>query len=506
MKSIIKLFMMSIVLISVTSCDNFDTINTNPDKPNQSSPGMLATKMLLDITKTGGAKNFLYHNMASKHISWGEGAEDYQYNLFKRASFDDYTILMNGVKMVEQATDQEKEAYTGLAKFIKAYKLFYHSLEVGDIPYKDILHGEEGNLTPVYDTQKEVMLQILQDLDQAYTHFSTGGSFNGDPIHEGDPEKWKKTVSAFQLKVLINLSRKEADGDLQIKERFARIVNNNSLMASNSDNFQLVYANKANQVYPFHYTQTKHYVYTMVATTLVDRLKEYEDYRLFYYANPAKAKTDAGVPEDSYEAYIGVDPSDPINVVIEKYNTGEFCGMNDRYTQLPEGEPLMRISYAEHNFNIAEAIVRGWIQGDAAAYYKKGIEASFRFIESHTPDNNEYHHGRKITDEVITATLNNSKIQLTGDKESDIEKILTQKYLASYLQHPWDSYFEYRRTGYPVLPINPETNQNPVSTQLPKRWMYPQGEYDYNSENVNAAVSRQFGGVDEVNKLMWILE
>lgn len=506
MKYLVKLFILSILLSPLSSCDNFDDINTNPDKPTQASPGMLATKILLDITKTGGAKNFLYHSMGSKQIAWGEGAESYQYNLFDRAGFDDYTKLTNGVKMVEQATEAEKEAYTGLAKFVKAYKLFYHSLEVGDIPYKDILKGEEGILSPVYDTQKEVMLQILDDLDQSYNHFNAASSFKGDPILKGDPEKWRKTVTAFKLKVLMHLSKKEADSDLRVKERFAQTVGNGSLMTSNADNFQLVYENKANQVYPFHYSQTKHYAYLMVSTTVVDLLKEYEDYRLFYYANPAKAKIDAGIAEDSYDAYIGVDPSDPINIVIDHFNTGEFCGMNDRYTQLPEGEPLMRISYGEQNFILAEAVTRGWITGDASAYYKKGIEASFRFIDDATPDNNSYHHGRKITDEVIAATLNNSKIQLAGNKEADIEKILTQRYLASYLQHPWDAYYDYRRTGYPVLPINPNTNQNTVKDKLPLRWMYPQVEYDYNSENVTAAVARQFGGVDDVNKPMWILE
>ncbi len=36
--------------------------------------------------------------------------------------------------------------------------------------------------------------------------------------------------------------------------------------------------------------------------------------------------------------------------------------------------------------------------------------------------------------------------------------------------------------------------------------MYPQVEYDYNSENVQAAIARQYGGVDDVNKLMWVLQ
>lgn len=43
------------------------------------------------------------------------------------------------------ANEGDKDSYAALAKFMKAYKLFYKSLEVGDIPYSDALKGEEGS-------------------------------------------------------------------------------------------------------------------------------------------------------------------------------------------------------------------------------------------------------------------------------------------------------------------------------------------------------------------------
>lgn len=120
----------------------------------------------------------------------------------------------------------------------------------------------------------------------------------------------------------------------------------------------------------------------------------------------------------------------------------------------------MRLSYAEQNFILAEGAVRGWISGDASTYYKKGIEASMNFIADNTPDKEEYTHGRTITQEYIQEYLAQPVIQLSGDKEKDLEMILLQRYLASFLQHPYDAYYDYRRTGYPVLPINPNTNLN----------------------------------------------
>lgn len=36
--------------------------------------------------------------------------------------------------------------------------------------------------------------------------------------------------------------------------------------------------------------------------------------------------------------------------------------------------------------------------------------------------------------------------------------------------------------------------------------MYSTWEYDYNKENVEEAVQRQYEGIDDYNKLMWILK
>lgn len=501
-------YIVCLLLLNVflTSCSNFDDINTNPNAANKATPALLATKLLLNITKTGGNKYFVYDNFISKQLVWGDAMEYYQYNWFERDDFSDYKVLTNCAKMVEQASEDEKDAYQGLSYFMKAYKLFYFSLEVGDIPYTEALQGESGNIKPKYDTQKEVMLSILDDLDKAYESFSVASNFSGDPILKGNTEKWKKTVTAFRLKVLINLSKKESDPDLKVKERFARLVSSASLMESNDDNFQLVYADKAGQVYPFHNTRTKHAGYSIMSSTIVDVFKEYNDYRLFYYAKPAKIKTEEGVDASDWDAYIGINPADPFESIKKSFSTGNFSGLNARYTDLPSGEPLIRIGYAEQNFNLAEAALRGWIPGDATAYYKKGIEASMNFIAANTPDDVIYHYGRKLTPEVISEYLNSPIIQLRADKEENIKKVLTQKYLASFLQHPYDPYYDYRRTGYPVLPINPNTNMNTNKDMIPLRWMYPMTEYSFNKENVDEAVQRQFGGVDDINKPMWILQ
>lgn len=492
------------------SCTSkFDDYNTNQNATTKVTPSMLATKLILEVMQLGRAKNFVYDNMLNKQIAWAEGgAESDQYNKLGRAGFGVYTNFTNCQKMLkeaESATEPMQNSYKGLAKFIKAYHLFYLTMKVGDIPYSDSNAAEEGNIKPMYDTQKEVMVQILNDLEEAHTLFSQGEDFDGDPIFDGSVEKWKKVAVAFEMKVLINLSKKTGDADLKVKERFAKLVSNGDLMTSNDDNLQLVYSNTAGQLYPLY--QNDHIQYLMVSTTIIDPLKRFKDYRLFYYADPADYALKNGLSASDWEAYMGIDPSAIQDDNNKLHSEGKDCGPNERYLQ-PEGEPLIRVGYMEQNFIMAEAALRGWIDSNKASeYYKKAIRASMEFIADATPDKEEFHHNHPITSEYIAEYLNQNEIQLNGDFNHDLEMILLQKYLGSYLQYPNNEcFYDNRRTGYPVLPLNPASNMNTDATKFPVRWMYPQAELDYNKENVQTAIDRQYGGNDEFNQIMWILQ
>lgn len=50
-----------------------------------------------------------------------------------------------------------------------------------------------------------------------------------------------------------------------------------------------------------------------------------------------------------------------------------------RYYDGYTGENTFIIAYPEMCFNIAEAINRGWIAGNADDWYQKGVKASFSF-------------------------------------------------------------------------------------------------------------------------------
>lgn len=490
------------------SCDNFDELNTNPDSTTKVTSSMLATGLIMKIMSPGSGKDFLNYNMLDKHIAWGEsGIQEMQYGKLGRHGFSGYPALIDCLKMVEIADEASKPAYEGFAHFFKAWRIYYITMRLGDVPYSEALKGEsDAYFTPKYDTQKEVFTHILNDLEKSYNFFSNATTtLDGDIIFDGDIEQWKKVVTAFQLKVLMSLSKKTGDADIDVRGRFAKVVREGSLMTSNDDNLKLVFTAKEGQRYPFYKNETNQIGYPMISCTLIDNLKKLNDYRLFYYCAPSKAKKDINPSE--YDAYMSINPSNESSVIIRQKGAGEYCGLNARYTERPEGEPSNRLGYGEQQLILAEAAVRGWISGDASAYYKEGIRANMKFVANATPDDVNYHHGRSITDEYIESYLVQPQVQLTDNIEKNVEAIILQRYLSCFMQYPWDSYFDYRRTGYPDILINPETCLNEVKTQIAQRWRYSEDEYNVNNTSVNEAVERQFGASGDINNgLMWILE
>ena len=503
---LMKNIIVVLCVLILTSCSNFEEINTSPDSSTQVNSSLLATGAIAGIVKPGDVIQFITPLFITKYLGYGEKAVGAQYNDFYRTSFSDYALLMNYQTMADLAPKGKEEAYQGLALLLKAYRLYNHTIAVGDIPYSEILKGDKGLYKPKYDTQKDVFLYLIKDLDNAYANLSVANDFDGDFVFDGNAKKWAKIATAIQLRLLINLSKKESDTDLKVVDRFRQVYETGLLMESNDDNLQLKFSDKSNQYYPYNSSYHKGWAYAMVSDFLVNMLKKHEDYRLFYYAKPAQQKLDEGLEAGDWDAFVGVDPTAPISEIKEKFAISACSGLNERYINYIPGEPFIQVGYAEQNFILAEAALRGWISGDPNEFYLKGIRASMEFIANNTPDDAIYHYGHSMTQSYIDAFLAKESVQLKGSFDEQLNMIMEQKYIAGFMQLPYQAYYDYRRTGYPVLPINPETSLNfNAPDKLPVRWQYPDTEISYNTENVEEAIERQYGS-DEVNKLMWILK
>ncbi|WP_317235223.1 SusD/RagB family nutrient-binding outer membrane lipoprotein [Niabella ginsengisoli] len=115
--------------------------------------------------------------------------------------------------------------------------------------------------------------------------------------------------------------------------------------------------------------------------------------------------------------------------------------MNRRYAYDILNEPSLLMSYAEVQFLLAEASIRGWTGGNANNLYKEGIKASLQFSNFNYPSvSGVPYTGQLYSDDDITEYINQPIINLQTGKQ--IEQIITQKYISMFMNSGWQIFYE----------------------------------------------------------------
>jgi hypothetical protein len=525
MKKLIHITIAAIVIsVIAPGCKkSFNDLNQNPNKPIAVPPSLLLNGVLYDM----------YDQPYSDYEKWCQYFiinYDYygnnRYDFGSGASY--FSTLKNVKKMEEEAININSPAlnpYEALAKFFKAYFFTKMSLEMGDIPMSEALQGI-SNLKPVYDPQKKVFQQAFAWLDSANADMSlmvASGNYilAGDFYFDNDLSKWQKVVNTYRLRLLLHLSLKATDPDLNVKQQFADIIGNPSkypIMESMDDNLQFQFTYPTNS-YPnnpsnFGFDALRY----NCSATYVGLLTQLKDPRIFVTSEPAGAIVDGGVSPTSFAAFVGASPGEDLGAMYIKANSGQYSLINRKhYYDTYTAEPSIQIGYPELLFNIAEAINRGWIGsgplGDAEAHYQAGIKASMAYygIPETGPFNVYFLHPGASLGTYDTYTVNvdfptyynQVAVKYAGNDANGLNQILTQRYLALFRHSGLESYFTYRRTGVPTFTTGPGTGN---SERIAWRFQYPSSEKTANIENYQAALANQYGGNDDINGVMWILK
>lgn len=479
-----KIYILAVLLLVIAAgCKKFEDFQIDPNKPTLGTPDLLLNTVIQQAFQS----TTLSATLATRQMVFVNSVSNDQYYGWTRAGFDVYGNLRQVVKMEEEANRLQKPEYIPLVKFFKAFYFMKLTNTFGDIPYSSALKGQQDTLRPVYDKQQDIFVSVLNDLKAANDMITnTTTAVQGDILYGGNMQQWKRLINSLSLRILMSLSLKENNATLNVKARFAEIANNPAtypVMTGNNDNGQLIFHDIAGNRYPNYNDNDLQTAYYMDAT-FVDLLKDLKDPRLFRFAE--KAPNFVSLPDNDFGAYGGAKGSDPLNDNSAKVLAGEVSKIKSRYFNNPVNEPSIAIGYAETQFTLAEAVVRGWITGDAATYYQKGIQASMLF------------YGIEQTD--IDSYLSQNPFPAT----EQLKAILTQKYIASFMNSDWHFFYEQRRTGLPVFDVSGSGVLN--NKKVPKRWMYPVSELQNNQANVNAAITSQFAGDDNINGIMWLLK
>lgn len=497
MKNILRSTIFCLILATLQGCLKYDDLRENPNDAVAVSPSLLFSSVIPRPSSSfsGIYRNSQYHNDiaadlgVSSPVNYRYGSADFSYKTLKDID-----------KMVKEAEVTQSAQYAIIAKFLKAIYFIDMSRRMGDIPLSQALKGADEPL-PVYDSQKSVYIQCLNWLDEAnlelgqFIQQNATGTINGDIYYNGNLSLWQKAINAYTLRVLVSLSKKANLSDVNVQGRFANLVNNPDkypLMTGIVDNMQ--FDHKDEDSFRGAYNPNEQIVVEGViyADTYIELLKANQDPRIFKVAEPTRQAMEADPGNEEavrldFDSYAGSD----ISLNQEENSTIKTAGgfsipKEDRFLNFV-GQPSIFISYWEQELNIAEAIHRGWVSGNAKEHYNNGVAGSMEFYEVAQGDIIDY--------------LNNKVPYVTGD--AGLKRIHQQMYLAFAENSGWEGWFHQQRTGVPSFKFS-DINQ---VDKLPLRWAYPTSEDTDNQENYRAALRSQFGSeVDDRNQVMWLLK
>ncbi|MHA4740261.1 SusD/RagB family nutrient-binding outer membrane lipoprotein [Dyadobacter sp. MSC1_007] len=509
MKSKIK-YIGSIILsvLLATGCDNgFDEINTNKVDPTSLAPSLILNKAIisttyLDGTSTLGMLCYNFGIVQQVITPYGSSLSGGNYNQLNNSNtplvwVNFYrNVIKQLVAVTEQTKDdpQQSNIYNS-ARIWKAYAFMILTDTYGDIPYFEAGKGYISEvIRPKYDAQEAIYKDILKELEEASGALDPAQSaVTTDILYGGEVPKWKKLGYSLMLRAGMRLSKVDPT---TAKSYVAKAVAG-GVFASNADNSIIRHTAIYNN-YIANHLAAREKTNFYLAAPFVNYLKENNDPRLPVFAvryvgakgGPEqvgdRASSDPKVQIGMPMGYNDV----TINTVLAAngvVSLWDFTQINLK-TVLKLDAPEFHITYAQVQLLLAEAAVRGWVSGDAAEYFAKGVRANLEQMAL-------YDASAAIKEDVILAYL--KAHPLTKGKE--LEDINTQYWVATFLDGN-ESWANFRRSGFPALKKNPYPGSE-IKEDFIRRMPYPDSEIVVNLQNVNDANARQ--GPNDLNTRVW---
>lgn len=459
----------------LSSCTKkFDSINTDPKRISEVSPGTLLNPIIYNMSAYNMQKadDFTFNLMqvALPYPSAAGGVHRYDIQENAGAGFwnNTYLRLTNINEMYAAAQIAEDPNYQAIALTLKAWILSNLTDAFGDIPFTEAAQAESGLLRPVFNSQQEVYTQLLADLLTANSLYQSSRTMNfgTDILFTNDVSRWKKFTNSLRMRLLLRVSKRaEMDSWTQLQTMVADPATY-PVFTSNEEAAILQLSGITPLVSPWG-RAVDFTSYRAAGKFFTDGLNAWNDPRLPKFVTQARSSD--GSTTIGYEGIpSGYDGDDnQFNYIPSNVNVALVTA--------PMINPIF--PYAELEFIKAELALQSGDLEAAQIAYEKGVTAA---IEQW---------GATVPADYFTNPL--------AAFDGTLERVHQQKYYALYFVD-YQQWFEQRRTGFPVLPKAGGMLNDQV---LPVRYYYPILVRSANEENYRAAVSAMGG--DNINIKVW---
>lgn len=473
MKNISTIITAFVLMLAVSCTGDFEEINTHPNQLEEITAGSTLNPTIYGLAYEN-AKEARDKNFGLMQVFYGADQttdQPFLYDLRQDvgAGFwnEYYQWIPNIIEMENAAIEEEKVNYQAIALTLKAYAFSMLTDVFGDVPMVEAARGEEDIFFPEYSKQEDIYKTILEDLERANSLYdiSEGMVYTEDILFFNDVSKWQKFTNSLHLRLLLRLSKRT---EMDVFEKMKNIVNNPTkypVFTSNDDAAVLQITGVAPNLSPWD-RPSDFSVFRYYCEFFVDNMNNFNDPRLQIFATVAR-----GLNDENY-GYIGQPIDQRNNPLPDSIATPS--GVNNNQVIAPMIIPIL--TYGEVELIKAELAQRGYIS-EGKIHYENGTKAAMELWGAEVPDgyfDNEF-------------TMYNGTL----------ERIILQKYYALYF-NDYQSWFEYRRTGFPKLPKSPDMLND---GEMPSRFYYPISASTMNSANYKKAVE-QMGG-DDINVKVW---
>ena len=437
--------------LAACNADKLTELNNNPNNPVDAGGQFFFTTGARTIVNAfrGVVFDLTATSLFAQHVAKRAYTEEDRYAIRPENVDALWNVYAAGLADLNRAADKglaAKAAGTyGPALTLRSWGFGVITDTWGDVPYSQALAGDEatGTIAPAYDAQKDVYAGILADLKMASDSLGKAGVTNtlraADPIYAGDVAKWRRFANSLRLRHGMRLSKVDpARAQSEVAAAFA-----SGVMQGNGDNATFVWPGDGTYNHPFNANFRTRDDFR-VSRTIVDTLRSLGDPRLAVYAQPTQNDKSvyAGLENGLFEK-----DANAAGATTSKIGTF-FSNVNS---------PMWYQTYAEVQFLLAEAAVRGWVPGGAAqakVYYDGGITASFQQFG--------------LASSAAPAYLASAKVAFNGGAATDaqLRQIALQKWIALFGEGS-EAWAEWRRTGVPSLTSVPASRIVGGATGIP---------------------------------------
>lgn len=483
-------------------------------------------------TKLPGAVQYTMRNFqgGDNYYSGFKGLDDSMY-----AAMDILKLVDASIKL---ADERGSKTHVGIFTTFRVLLFSFMTDFYGDVYYSEALKGREGILYPFYDKQSDIYAGLLKELDDASALIPTGEDAIS-PIYDlmfaGDKTQWLKFCNSLKLRLLMRASAKMPDAGAKIAAVAALPI----LSDDGDMNASIAYVgtNPKNSWIggSSNWGSGGEFERRRPSKTLVDIMSSLNDPRSQVWFAPVENPWTYDDQKDGV-TFETTDPNgfsysstweyvDLNNAVIaaqvpnildvDKEYAGFIAGMFgdfkngnghwntsaggtygnfkvSKYSKLfqENAHELLKaqiMNKDEVQFILAEAVVKGFISGNADTHYRTGIKYS---IERWG-----------VSEAEISAYLTQPVVALPGDAAGNLAKIAEQKWIALFTIAT-EAYLDLRRTGLPDIFDN-----GLLSTyDFPIRYRYPGNELGQNKNAYDKGVSGLSPIVDDEFSKMWLLQ